>query len=308
VRSDVLDLPAMRLSQSVRQISHAQEDQTRGTYMVILDKTTPTPFLWSPSSLQRFTSCEYSFYLHYLERHQPRPHAAAWFGAEIIHRMIQLAYHGLSLEESFDQVWQTACSPIAADLRAWLDLDREYHRMRGGKRADAKEVVAWLDLHPGYGQLRERIDAYQQSALSYLRWNERIPLANYYRRSAILLEVPPEDVLLPNPWLVEGQWVGVDAISDEHDPVPPPGEEAEDEEKGRIFRLLEGVIGGVPVCGVPDVVALRDDGVMLVGDYKTGKPLSVAALSINMKMIIYCELLRQNGILLDDQEVQIGHI
>ena len=276
--------------------------------MFMIQKDSLVPVWWSPSALQRMTTCGYSYYQRYVAGHSSRQHAAAWFGGEVIHRMIQLAYHGLSLEQSFDQVWMTACARVVAELQAWLDLDRDYRLTRGGKRSDSKEAVTWLKAHPSYTELQERIDAYQRMAFAYLRWNERTTLTDYYRRSAVLREVPRENVLLANPWLVEGQWIEGDTEPFDLE-MTPEEENLEDEEKGRTSTLLEGMIGGVPVHGVPDVVARREDGVMLVGDYKTSaKPFSAAQLSMNMQLLIYCELLRQNGILLDSQEVLIGHI
>jgi hypothetical protein len=280
--------------------------------MLLIQKDSPLPIRWSPSALQRITQCGHSFNLRYVIGHRPRQHAAAWFGGDIVHRMIQLAYHGLSLEESFDHVWATSCTPIHEDLQAWLELDRDYRLAKGSKRADSKESVAWLAAHPIYSELRDHIDAYQRTVFAYLRWNERTTLADYYRRSALLTEIPPEKILLSHPWLVEGQWLSVDADPLDEELLGAISEEGtleEEEEKGRTYRLLEGMIGGIPVCGVPDIVARREDGVMLVADYKTSaRPLTAAQLSLNMQLLIYCELLRQNGILLDGQEVLIGHI
>lgn len=280
--------------------------------MLLIQKESPIPVPWSPSALQRMTQCGYSYHLRYVLGHSSRQHAAAWFGGDIIHRMIQLAYHGLSFQESFDQVWMASCAPIFADLQAWLELDRDYRLAKGSRRSDSKDALAWLAAHPSYSELRERIDTFQRTVFAYLRWNERTTLADYYRRSAVLTEIPEEKILLAHPWLVEGQWLTVDADPLEEELVEPASEEGtleEEEEKGRNYSLLEGTIGGIPVRGVPDVVACREDGVMLVADYKTSaKPLTVAQLSLNMQLLIYCELLRQNGILLADQEVLIGHI
>ena len=137
------------------------------------NEPTPTPVSWSPSALQRMTTCEYSYYQRYIAGHSSRQHASAWFGGEIVHRMIQLAYHGLSFQESFDQVWTTTCTPILAELQTWFDLDRDYRLTRCGKRSDSKDAVAWLKANPSYGESRERIDTYQRTAFAYLRWNER---------------------------------------------------------------------------------------------------------------------------------------
>jgi hypothetical protein len=256
-------------------------------------------------------TCGYSYYQHYITGHRSRQHAAAWFGGEIVHRIVQTAYHGLPLAESFEQVWQQAIGPILPDLQAWFDLDRDYRRTIGGKRSDSKDAVAWRAANPSLAKLREKIDTYQRTVLAYLRWNERTGLADYYRRSTLLLEVDPSQVLLPNPWLVEGQWL----TSDEdttliETPTEAPGDVTEeDEEKGRTFTLLQGVIGDISVCGVPDVVAMRGDGIMLVGDYKTNaRPLTSREIATNTQLVIYCELLRQNGILQEGQEVLVGHI
>lgn len=280
--------------------------------MLLIQKESPIPAPWSPSALQRMTQCGYSYHLRYVLGHSSRQHAAAWFGGDIVHRIIQLAYHGLSFQESFEQVWIASCAPIHEDLHAWLELDREYRLAKGSRRSDAKEAVAWLAAHPIYSELRDHIDAYQRTVFAYLRWNERTTLADYYRRSAVLTEILPEQMLLPHPWLVEGQWLTVDADPLDEDLVTAPPEEGaqeEGEEKGRPYRLLEGTIGGISVRGVPDVVARREDGVMLVADYKTSaRPLTAAQLSLNMQLLVYCELLRQNSIVLAEQEILIGHI
>ncbi len=279
--------------------------------MLTIQKESPIPSKWSPSALQRITTCGYSYYQRYVAGHSPRQHAAAWFGGDIVHRMIQLAYHGLTLQDSFDQVWLAACAPIVAELQAWFDLDRDYRLARGGKRSDSKDAVAWLTAHPAYMELRTHIDAYQRTVYASLRWNDRTALVDYYRRSAVLTEIPPENVLLAHPWLVEGQWLTGDADTLDTDLFKDKAEEETpaEGEKGRPYTLLEGTIGGVPVRGVPDIVARREDGVMLVGDYKTSaRPLSATQLSMNIQLLIYYELLRQNGILLAGQQVLIGHI
>lgn len=262
---------------------------------------------WSPSSLQRMTVCGHSYYMRYVLRHQPRPHAAAWFGGEIVHRIIERAYHGMPLLESFDTTWSEICAPVWPDLVAWLDLDRAYQLARGGKRSDSREGIAWRREHPEYDERLARIAAYQNLSLSYLRWNERVSLADYFRRSAILTEVPRDQVLLANPWLVEGQWLSVPA--EEEGLVAALEEGEEDEEKGLEARMLAGKIGAVKVRGIPDVVAQGPDDVLLIADYKTSaRPLTREQLAGNVQLLVYCELLRQNGILLPGQQARVGHI
>ena len=60
--------------------------------------------------------------------------------------------------------------------------------------------------------------------------------------------------------------------------------------------------------GVPDVVAFGEDGLVYVGDYKTGMPLDTDQLQRDNQLAVYCELLRRNGIISPDQELRIGHI
>ena len=58
---------------------------------------------------------------------------------------------------------------------------------------------------------------------------------------------------------------------------------------------------------MPDLVARRE-GTLLIGDYKTGSAISREALAEDAQLVIYVELLRQNGLIAPGQPVQVGHI
>jgi hypothetical protein len=279
--------------------------------MLMIGDTRETVW-WSPSSLQRMSTCGYSYYLHYIVKHEGRSHAAARFGGEVVHRIIEQAYHGMTFEESFKSIWSKVCSPIWTDLCAWLEMDRAYQRVRGGRRTETKDALAWKREHPLYTELEDRILAYQHASLGHLRWSERTSLLDYFRRSAILTEVPRERILLSHPWLVEGRWL-VGASEDEDllasDLVVAEAEVKEEEEKSHEAKLLTGRIGSVRVRGIPDVVAQGEDKELVVADYKTiARPLTRQQIAVNIQLLIYVELLRQNGILLPGQPARIGHI
>jgi hypothetical protein len=249
--------------------------------------------------------------LHYIDGHRPQLKAPAWFGSQI-HRIVQLAYHGLPLRDAHDQVWQRSCRPIIPELEAWIPLEEEHRSASGGKSWSAAGR-RWREAHPDYSRLSEIIRTYQQTALSHLRFDERKSLAECYRRSTLLAAADPTLVLLENAILSEGEWLGEPVETPRENKSgamtgPTHGEDAdEDEAKGETYTLLHGQIG-VRIVGVPDVVTYGGDGVVYVADYKTGMPLTEHDLQNNIQLAVYTELLRQNGMIFAEQEVRIGHI
>lgn len=265
----------------------------------------------SITSTGMYFRCPAMYKLHYIDGHRPQIKAPAWFGSQI-HRIVQIAYHGLPLRAAHDQVWQRTCGPVLSELEAWIPLEEEHRSVHGGKSWSAAGR-RWREAHPDYIRLSSIIRTYQQTALSSLRFDERKSLAECYRRSTLLAASDPSLVLLENAMLSEGQWLqkSVEAPHEKKSGAvtgPNLWEDAdEDEAKGESYTLLHGQIG-VRVVGVPDVVTYGGDGLVYVADYKTGMPLTEHELQKNIQLAVYTELLRQNGLIFPDQEVRIGHI
>ncbi len=262
----------------------------------------------SITSAGMYWRCPAMYKLHYIDGHRPQLKAPAWFGSQI-HRIVQLAYHGLPLRAAHDQVWQRTCGPIIPELEAWVPLEEEHRSAHGGKSWSAAGR-RWRDAHPAYTRLSEIIRTYQQTALSYLRFDERKSLAECYRRSTLLAAADPSVVLLENALLSEGEWLlkPIEGAHAQKSGEPTLWEDAEeDEAKGESYTLLHGRIG-CRVVGVPDVVTYGGDGLVYVADYKTGMPLSENDLQRNIQLAVYTELLRQSGMIFADQEVRIGHV
>jgi len=237
--------------------------------------------------------CGYAWRLRYQLGHQPRVSAGAWFG-RLMHEAIRLAYHGLSLDVAVRQVFAQACPPVFDALEDLVRIEPTISRGSHTKTGDA----ARLEL---------QIDDYQRIALGHLRWGRSQNLADYFRR-ALALARREADILLNDVLLIEGQPLGIPSES-----APPLATVADDDpeswdEEGKPdYAPLIGTIGGVPIAGVPDVVARRD-ATLLVGDYKTGRAITRAALVEDAQLVIYVELLRQNGLIAPGQPVEVGHI
>jgi hypothetical protein len=269
----------------------------------------------SISQLQLWYRCGYAWHLRYSLGHSPRTGAGAWFG-RVMHEIIGLMYRGMRMERAHAEVWTRECGPVWDDLQRMITLDAEYAAQG---RATTAAARTWRDAHPEYDEILGRTADFQQHALGSYRWGKTHSLADYYRRAVRLLE-REGDILLDTPLLVEGIPVGELRVLDDDEALPEeiepsrmgggeePAVEIDEDGRGTRYRTLAGVIAGVDVVGVPDVVARDADGVLRVADYKTGRPMSREELAESAQMAIYVELLRQNGVIADGDRVQIGHI
>lgn len=254
----------------------------------------------SISSLRLWLRCPHAWELRYRAGYRPRLGARAWRGS-LVHRIIQQVYAGLSLPEAHDHVWQAACGPLLPRLERLVALDADY-AAAGSPRT--KVAQRWREEHPEFDRLEGEAAAFARTALGHLRWGERDSLADTFRATRHLRAADPTELLLPGAFLVEGQ--PLDALTAD---LPPAESIAadEDEEDGERPHLLRGELWGVPVYGVPDVVA-RDGDAVLVLDYKTGRRhLSPQQLAEDAQLAIYAELLRQHGHVEPGQPVRVGH-
>jgi hypothetical protein len=252
----------------------------------------------SISALRLWAQCGLAWQKRYVLGQRGRTHARAWRGG-LTHAVIQLAYTGVSLPEAVERAWEAAVGPVLPDLRAWARLDDEYSAMSPRTKAAER----WLEAHPDYHRHAQAINAFRSEALGHLRWGERDSLTDFYRAARRLASNRAEDLLLASPLLVEGR--PLDALAPTLTVGPEVGEDGESTEAP---GLLRGELWGVPVYGVPDVVARAEDGAALVLDYKTGRTrLSADELAEDAQMALYVELLRQQGHLDECQDVRIGH-
>lgn len=262
--------------------------------------TTTRPL--SISSLRLWLRCPHAWELRYVAGYRPRLGARAWRG-RLVHTMLQQVYAGAPLPVAHDQTWQVACGPVLPQLEQLVTLDVAY-AAAGNSRTKAAQ--RWREEHPEYDQLEAELDQFQRTALGHLRWGERDSLADTYRATRHLRGADPAELVLPGAFLVEGQ--AVEALSLDLS----PGENAaadndEEDTDGARLHLLHGELWGVPVYGVPDVVA-HEGNTVLVLDYKTGRRhLGAAQLAEDAQLAIYAELLRQSGHIVPGQPVRVGH-
>jgi hypothetical protein len=255
----------------------------------------------SIAQVRRFLFCGYAWRLKYQVGKQPRVAASAWF-SRLMREAIRLAYHGLPLDAAVREVFAQACSPIYDVLEELITIDDPLL-----SSTTTKTVLSTRGMYPQLANLELRISDYQRVALSHLRWGRSQSLADFFRR-AIRLADWESLIILKNVLLVEGQSLVIPK-----DSTPPiaaltnDDPESWDEEGKSDYAPLVGTIGGVPIAGVPDVVA-RYGTTLLVGDYKTGRAISREALSEDAQLVIYVQLLRQNGLIAPDQLVEVGHI
>lgn len=263
-----------------------------------MSDTTTTTRPLSISALRLFTQCGYAWNKRYVLGQRGLTHARAWRGT-LTHKIIHQAYKGIPLPEATKRAWEAVAGPIMPRLVEWASMDDEYTTMD----ARTKAAKTWLEAHPKYHELEARVDAFRAEALGHLRWNDKDSLTGFYRTSRQLAARPATELLLPNPLLVEGKpldeftpSLDIDAAVDE------------DGEPTNSLGLLHGDIWGVPIFGVPDVVAQADDGAKLVLDYKTGKTrLTAEELAEDAQMALYVELLRQQGHIANGEPVRVGH-
>ena len=249
--------------------------------------------------------CSYQYYLRYVRGYAPRPGATMLWG-KLGHEIIRLAYHGVPLDAAHYLAWEELAFPVLAELDEWYDLDCELRRVKG--TADGAQAArSWLDANPRYGDLAASIAEFQRTSLGDWRWEGK-PLTKFYRWSRILALLPPDELLLPDPLLVEGEWLG---------PPPAPARTAPhatpfgDEQEGAAgaARWLQGEFHDVPVpvVGIPDVIAPLGDG-LLFADYKFSRIASKEDIEQDLQLLLYVELARQRGIVLPGQPVWVGHI
>jgi hypothetical protein len=222
------------------------------------------------------------------------------------HKIIRLAYQGVPLATAHQLVWEELACPVLAELDEWYALDREYRQVKGASD-NAEGGRAWLAAHARYAELAAAIAEFQRDFLNDWRWEGR-SLTKFYRWSQTLAHLRPEDVLLPDPVLVEGEWQG------EPPPLPvSPGQssafgEGEEGPPERV-RWLRGGFDEVPVpvVGIPDVIARDGDG-LLFADYKFSRIASAEDIEQDLQLLCYVELARQRGIVLPGQPVRVGHV
>jgi hypothetical protein len=271
-------------------------------------ETTPNPLPYlSISRLRAFHRCSRQYYLRYVLGPQlgiaSRPGSAALWGS-MGHKIIQLAYHRIPLQEAHQLVWKEVCGPVLAELEEWYDLDREYRRVRGAATRNAE----WIDAHPRYGEAASICSSYQGQFLSRWRWRESKPLTDFFRWSKALTRMRAEELLLPNPILVEGRQPS-EASLQLALAARVSGFDGEEPREQRSSRMMFGTFEGVPVSvgGIPDVIALGDDG-LVFADYKFSRVSKPEDVEEDLQLLLYVELARQQGLVNLDRPVKIGHI
>jgi hypothetical protein len=245
-----------------------------------------TTTLLSLSRVREYLLCGERYRLKRILRHTGTYRANLLFGS-LMHAAIARAYRQpCSLPDAVEAVWGRHCAPVIETLRAYATLDAEY---RAQERSNTKQAKGWRQSHPAYDDALTALAAYQTTAFGHYRWGQGQSLATFYRRSRALAD-GAADLILPGAVLVEGQPLHTEDAGDAVDHTP-----------------IRGVIAGVPVVGVPDVVA-RDGGVIRVVDYKTGRATVPALLAYDAQLTLYVELLRQAGVIARDEPVVAGQI
>lgn len=248
--------------------------------------------------------CSYQYYLRYVlgpsHGYTPRPGAALLWG-KMGHKIIQLAYRRVPLAAAHRMVWEELACPVLDELDEWYALDCELRRVKGASNNNSVARL-WTAANPRYAELAAVIDEFQAAFLDEWRWEGK-HLTKYYRWSQQLSRVRPEDLLLPDPVLVEGEELG--------EPTGPAasGLSAQGTGGDRMGRWLQGELEGVPVpvVGIPDVIA-RLGHMFVFADYKFSRIARREDIEQDLQLLLYVELARQRGIILPDQPVVIGHI
>ena len=264
---------------------------------------TNDPTRLSVSGMRRYAECGYAFKLH-REGAPRRISATTWYGG-LVHRIIQRAYAGAAPTDAHEQVWAEECGSILAALEQWSDLHLAY---QASGRPNTKAREAWLVSHPDYTTLAQHLLTYQTGVLGLYTWAQRATVQAFYLRSRTLVREHGDELLLPNPVLVEGNLVAALPDGGELAPVTPAGDDGDDEP--RPYGLLQGIISSTTVVGVPDVVAYDPDARRWrVADYKTAKTvLTPDTLREDAQLGVYLVLLHQAGIIPTGATVEIGHL
>jgi hypothetical protein len=258
---------------------------------------------YSVSQLRTFYSdggCSYKYHLKYELGFRERLSSAAFLG-RLAHQILQQAYYGIPLDLAHRRVWQQTCGPIFEKLQAWHALDEAYHQS-GNPNTKARRL--WTEQHPQHVELAALIEAYRDEHLTEeYTWAKSVRLTAYYRWSCTLVAMPLDQLLLPDPVLVEGQPL-----------VSPDGKmirRFEDErDQQSHYTLLYAILpNGITVAGVPDVFAVDTAGVARVADYKVmSSPMPPHVLAEDGQLTLYVELLRQAGYIAPGQKVLVGHL
>jgi PD-(D/E)XK nuclease superfamily len=260
--------------------------------------------------------CSYQYYLRYVlgpsRGYTPRPGAALLWG-KMGHTIIQRAYQRVPLAAAHRMVWEELAYPILDELDEWYALDCELRQVKG-----APDATQARPARERCSELSAAIDEFQADFLTDWRWEGK-HLTKFYRWSQALAHIPPEELLLPDPVLVEGEWTveprapSEGATGSEDEGVPGKG------------RWLQGEFDEVPVpvVGIPDVIArlskkmngeyagatrARMEGGLLFADYKFSRIAQAEDIEQDLQLLLYVELARQRGIVLPGQPVWVGHI
>ena len=257
----------------------------------------------SVSGMRRYAECGYAFKLH-REGAPRRISASTWFGG-LVHRIIQRAYAGAAPTDAHEQVWAEECGAILAALEQWSDLHLAY---QASGRPNTKAREAWLVSHPDYTTLAEHLLTYQTGVLGLYTWAQRASVQDFFLRSRTLVRAHGDELLLPNPVLVEGNLVSPLPEGGERVPVVPTADDGDDEP--RPYGLLQGIMGTTTVVGVPDVVAYDPDAHRWrIADYKTSRTiLAPDALREDAQLGVYLVLLHQAGMIPAGARVELGHL
>ena len=246
----------------------------------------------SISAVRRYLRCPYAWYLRYVEGHRPLTWTGTFFG-RVAHQIIKAAYGGHPLPAAHRRVWREHFSDLFLErLDAFVELDRDY-TAQGGKRS--KAAKEWLASHPSYLDLKQELDETGQGTLAHVQWGKE-SLTDIYRRSTALSALDRDEVLLPQPILVEGQPF--------HDPDFGKSDDDDDH-----LHLLHANLDGIPICGVPDVLAeTLDETAVVIADYKTGRrAVSAADLREDAQLILYRYLCIKADIIAPDDVVFSAH-
>lgn len=233
--------------------------------------TNPRPL--SISALRKALQCSLAYKLAYVDGSPRYMSAAAWFGS-VMHETIRLAYAGLPIADATVAVWRQECGPVFADLEHLAEHVRD--------RA-----------------VFDQVRAFQETHLGHYAWGKH-SLPAFYRR-ALALAACGDQLIVERPLLVEG------LPPEQLTRVPQPVTHRSDEEANPAYALLHGILGGVAVYGVPDVV-WEAEGTFFIADYKTGREVEPALLAEDAQLALYAELLRQNGVITPGKPVKVGHI
>ena len=258
---------------------------------------------YSMTQLRAFFSqggCNFVYYLRYILGQKGKYSSGAWLSQSIVHKLLQLAYHGIPLEEAHRRVWSAACGPIFNELVTWYALEQAY---QASGRPHTKARERWITQHPEHAELATSIEAYRDEYLTEdYTWSKSATLAAYYRWCCELVGRPREQLLLPHALLVEGQplYDARGALIERF---------ADERATGEHYRMLFVTVGNVRVGGVPDVVAVDPQGTARIADAKVmSHPMTPESVGEDGQLNLYLELCRQAGIVVADQQVYLGHL